>query len=276
MSKIVAKSQLKGKKRNRAATKAPTALLDIKFLILDELKKHKNQELNRSILKKALKIDDTDLPLFQDAIRELKVEEQVRIEGAAGQGGKVCLNRSQIVATEEGIVEEITSEADLYRPIVKCLKLTLIPELGINRNLYSIEITASSKGGRLGKYSCPDISLVGVKTYKVLQSLGPIVFTFEVKKSLEQAQITAVMQTKDHKRFAHYSYLVVQVRRTLNLKEKTRVTDLVERCRNEGVGFRKCQCTESRSARQFSRRTFFGHFKDRYHAFYSGMFKRQR
>jgi hypothetical protein len=62
-----------------------------------------------------------------------------------------------------------------------------------------------------GKWSRPDITLVQVNNYDYLAQPILEVTTFEVKKHSDAEDISCVYETAAHSRWAHFSYLVLEV-----------------------------------------------------------------
>ena len=68
-----------------------------------------------------------------------------------------------------------------------------------------------------GKSSRPDVSLVQVNSYEYLAQPVLDVTTFEIKKSSDAEDIRSVFEAAAHSRWAHLSYLVVEVEKwTMN------------------------------------------------------------
>ena len=106
----------------------------------------------------------------------------------------------------------VKKESELYQP----LRAWVEEIWGKDRepgDFFEARITATPKGRRKadGKWTRPDITLVQVNNYEYLAQPILDVTTFEVKKFSDAQDIRSVYEAAAHSRWAHYSFLVVEV-----------------------------------------------------------------
>jgi hypothetical protein len=108
--------------------------------------------------------------------------------------------------------QHVQRESELYAPLKEWLDTAW--GAGITPgDFFEVCITATPKGKRKGggKWSRPDVTLVQVNNYEYLAQPILEVTTFEVKKFSDAEDIGSIYETAAHSRWAHFSYLVVEV-----------------------------------------------------------------
>jgi hypothetical protein len=131
-----------------------------------------------------------------------------------GRGGSVARSSARagagpVVSKKKLFVER---EAELYEPLRKWVA----DEWGENitpTDFFEVLVTGSAKNRQraTGKWSRPDVTLVQVNNYEYLVQPDLEVTTFEIKKASDTEDIRSVFEAAAHSRWAHYSYLVVEV-----------------------------------------------------------------
>lgn len=131
-----------------------------------------------------------------------------------GRGGSVAriLDNGGIVTAKKKGKAHVEKERELYEP----LKDWLDEIWGADKipgDFFEVCITATPKGKKRdgGKWSRPDLVLVQVNNYDYLAQPVLEVTTFEVKRFSDAEDISSVYETAAHSRWAHFSYLVVEV-----------------------------------------------------------------
>lgn len=103
-------------------------------------------------------------------------------------------------------------ESELYEP----LKQWIIRDWGKGvegGDFFEVLVTATARNRERasGQWSRPDVTLVEVNSYEYLTQPVLEVTTFEVKKFSDAENIRSVYEAAAHSRWAHFSYLVVEV-----------------------------------------------------------------
>ncbi len=129
------------------------------------------------------------------------------METGRGQGGST--RRADLKSAKEvSQREEIQSEVALYDPIGKGLE-NWIKVKDYRFDDFWIEILAhQGKRETGGKWSRPDLALIGLTNYPYLPGKVIDVMTFEVKVA-EAVDVSAVYEALAHRRAATRSYVVI-------------------------------------------------------------------
>lgn len=128
--------------------------------------------------------------------------------------------------------DEYATERDLYAPMAKTIRDRWTQDYGLERSV--VEITAGS-GRRIGKWSRPDITVVGRQEYKFVPVRELTVITFEVKH-FERLDITAVYEAVAHQRAATAAFLLIYYpRRTWFLQSQIK-SDILPEAAERGIG----------------------------------------
>lgn len=147
-------------------------------------------------------------------IRDELIQGQFLLLGK-GRGGSVAR-----VATDLGSASKSTKkskqyvqrESELYGPLKEWLATVWGKDVPPG-DFFEVSITATPKG-RIrgsGKWTRPDVTLVQVNQFEYLAQPVLEVTSFEVKRFVDAEDIRSVFETAAHSRWAHFSYLVVEV-----------------------------------------------------------------
>ena len=163
----------------------------------------------------------------RDAMREAGL-----IELGGGRGGSVK-RAEQFVDTGASAADEAPTglELRLYDGIVARLNVIVREQGRFNDHvLEKTGIQGRRQTG--GRWSRPDLTLVGLRRFEVLAGAHLEVQTFEVKTA-DGFDLVALHEARAHRRRAHRSYVVVDLEET---SDEERVGDLVDEARDLGVG----------------------------------------
>lgn len=132
-----------------------------------------------------------------------------------GRGGSVASFAAEVQAPATGVrktKQHVQKESELYEPLKEWLN-KVWGEAVTPGDFFEVCITATPKGKARsgGKWSRPDITLVQVNNYEYLAQPILEVTTFEIKKFSDAEDIRSIYETAAHSRWAHFSYLVVEV-----------------------------------------------------------------
>lgn len=106
----------------------------------------------------------------------------------------------------------VGDEDKLYEPALQWLDANWGKEVRDDGDEYWARITASKvRKGQLGKWSRPDITSIQVSRFDVLPQRSVEVSTFEIKRFSDLTDLASVYEAASHQRWAHYTYLVVEV-----------------------------------------------------------------
>jgi hypothetical protein len=151
--------------------------------------------------------------------RYWKVRDELIGEGfltrGKGRGGSVARFAADVQAPSidgKRAKQHVAKESELYAPLKEWLDTVWGADI-TGGEFFEVCITASPKGKRRsgGKWSRPDVTLVQVNNYDYLAQPVLEVTTFEVKKFADAEDIRSIYETAAHSRWAHFSYLVVEV-----------------------------------------------------------------
>lgn len=130
-----------------------------------------------------------------------------------GRGGSVArLAKAGAARTVSKKALFVEREFELYEPLRKWVA----EEWGKGvtpGDFFEVLVTSSPRNRHRasGKWSRPDVTLVQVNSYDYLAQPVLDVTTFEVKKSSDAEDIRCIFEAAAHSRWAHFSYLVVEV-----------------------------------------------------------------
>jgi hypothetical protein len=132
-----------------------------------------------------------------------------------GRGGSVARFAADSEAPSIAVKKlksHVQKESELYPELKKWLDKVWGAEVG-EGDFFEVRITATAKGQKKnsGTFSRPDITLVQVNNYEYLAQPILEVTTFEIKKFSDAEDIRSIYETAAHSRWAHFSYLVVEV-----------------------------------------------------------------
>jgi hypothetical protein len=155
--------------------------------------------------------------------RELVNSDQV-IQGR-GQGGSLRMRAA--VPVSSLVTEPAQREADLYPGVHDYIRKSFAEEQRLTD--FVSEITANTRRGS-GLWTCPDLVLVGLRTFSYLLARRVEVITFEVKRQ-DSVTVAAAYEASAHRAAAHRSYVVAESTSGSDLDER-----LVSECERLGVG----------------------------------------
>lgn len=180
------------------------------------------------------------------AIRSRLIE-RGRLETGKGRGGSVRLVQTQQAEEEQPQAVEpletqagapttpdYTKEAELYEPISNVLRNNWSKEQGFDS--YLVEVTAK-QGSRAtgGKWTRPDVTVVGYKTYPYLPGRFLEVISFEIKPTCT-LDITAVYEALAHRRSATRAYVVGHLPEADRSDMQNEIDAITEEAKKLGIG----------------------------------------
>lgn len=149
-----------------------------------------------------------------------------------GRGGSLALAEDLLGGTVGGSAPTGGLETFLY-PAIRQHLLQLLNDEGRFERDPVVEITGV-QGGRksIGKWTRPDITVVGHRRFKVLAGAHLEVHTYEVK-TFAGFKIDALHEARAHRRRAHRSFVLVD----LEVREQEdEVRSYIDEARDLGVG----------------------------------------
>jgi hypothetical protein len=174
---------------------------------------------------------DEDYWLLRDSL----IDDGI-VQTGRGRGGSV---RRVVIEKEQPPLQSAApavsaAEADLYEPFHTAIKTGYAPANAIRR--FVSEVTAR-QGRRVtgGKWTRPDITMIGIRTYAFTPGKRLEVITFEVKPNLDTA-LEGVFEALAHSVFAHRSYLAVHVPNYENIDDLDDER-IAQECERFGVGY---------------------------------------
>ena len=161
------------------------------------------------------------------------------IQTGRGKGGSVKLVKEEC-AKGQGAVKGVarktkSEELKLYKPIAKVLMEQWAKEQGYDD--YAVEVTGNQGSKRTGgRWSRPDIVVVGCKTYRFLPGRFIEVITFEVKTEIN-LDISAVYEAIAHRRAATKSVLIISSSNNVDQETQDEIQIVQEEAEKNGIGF---------------------------------------
>lgn len=180
------------------------------------------------------------------AIRSRLIE-RGQLEPGRGRGGSVRLVPIPVVPAvppvapaqppaQPGVppAPDYSKETELYEPVSSVLRNHWSKEQGFDN--YLVEVTAK-QGSRLtgGKWTRPDVTVVGYKTFPYLPGRFLEVISFEVKPT-NSLDITAVYEALAHRRSATRAYVVGHVPAGKSPDMENEVEAVTEEAKKLGIG----------------------------------------
>jgi hypothetical protein len=180
------------------------------------------------------------------AIRNRLIE-RGQLETGKGKGGSVKRVPSLIsqetqpgqIALASGVFAQVeepyyTREQDLYSPIAAVLRNQWSKEQGFDN--YLVEITAK-QGSRPtgGKWTRPDITAVGYKTFPYVPGRYLEVVTFEVKPT-NTTDVAAVYEALAHRRAATRAYVIAHMPNDKKNEFQAVIDAICDESKKFGVG----------------------------------------
>ena len=172
----------------------------------------------------------TSAPRYWDTRNAMAAAGLVALGG--GKGGSVRRTEQYVDAEALPANEPTTGlELRLYDGIMQQLKVIVEDEARFRDHV--IDKTGLQGSRRTGgRWSRPDLTLVGMRRFNVLAGTYLEVQTFEIKTA-DGFDLAALHEARAHRRRAHRSYVVVDLE---SEDDEYRVVDLVDEARDLGVG----------------------------------------
>jgi hypothetical protein len=153
-----------------------------------------------------------------------------------GKGGSVhrVVTTPAEVPPGEGPAPQETAEHQLYEPLAKALREGWVKSSRFRQSI--VEITA--RQGRRetgGRWSRPDLAVIGFTTYVYVPGRHFDVVTFEVKPT-SAIDVTAVYEALAHRRAATRSYVVLHVPEAQESEMKTTLDEVCNEAERHGIG----------------------------------------
>jgi hypothetical protein len=129
---------------------------------------------------------------------------------------------------------DYSKESDLYEPVSSVLRNHWSKEQGFDN--YLVEVTAK-QGSRHtgGKWTRPDVTVVGYKTFPYLPGRFLEVISFEIKPT-NTLDITAVYEALSHRRSATRAYVVGHIPRAAQDEMGSELDVVTEEAKKLGIG----------------------------------------
>lgn len=194
---------VKKKKSVRKARRRITSIGD-EDALLAELDKKGGSAGNQALMK-ALRWDEARYWLVRDRLLRQGV-----LETGRGRGGST--RRTELLPIESAAaVREPSSEQELYQPIKGVLEEWAQKAKAFRfDDLWVENLALQGKRDTGGKWSRPDLALIGLTNYPYLPGKVLDVLTFEVKTA-DHIDVSAVYEALAHRRGATRSYVMLEV-----------------------------------------------------------------
>lgn len=183
------------------------------------------------------------------AIRNRLIERGI-LESGRGKGGSVKLvavvpptppsetisffEGIQVSAQEPVAQVEYARESELYPPVSEVLRNQWAKEQGFDS--YLVEITAKQGSKQTGgKWTRPDITAVGYKTFPYVPGRFLEVATFEVKPTLT-IDVAAVYEAIAHRRASTRAFVIAHIPENKKSQYEPIIEALVDEAKKFGVG----------------------------------------
>ena len=136
------------------------------------------------------------------ATRDHLVQTGLAVKGR-GRGGSLI----RVVQESKTKATRRQTESSLYPPFAEYVRRYWVKDNSIKD--YVVQVTANQGKKRTGgKWTRPDITVIGVRTYTFIPGRQPEVVTFEIKPEREH-DVSGVFETASHSVYAHKSYLAI-------------------------------------------------------------------
>lgn len=207
-------------------------LNDQKKMFLEKLAIREGRATNRQLKQ--------DLNCGDDVYERIKIElkRDMKVVSDRGQGGVVVSldEKERDKKINESCKKAYRNEYSTYGSIINNLRLFM----GYSEAAY-IKKTASSGSRAVGKWRCPDITVVEYNKYDYLKKEIINITTFEVKL-INSIDISSVYEAMSHARRSTWSYLFACAPSDVP-KDKidTMMYDIKNECMDRGVGLILCR-----------------------------------
>lgn len=137
-------------------------------------------------------------------------------------------------AAEPAAVEEVAREAEYYESLKETITRDWVASEGYDSAL--VEITASKRVKGAGRWTVPDIVVIGKTVYQYAPGFEFTVQSLEIKR-FEALDATAVFEALNHRRASHYTYLViVNHPKKPSSADQEKMGQVQQLCREHDVG----------------------------------------
>lgn len=127
-----------------------------------------------------------------------------------------------------------SKEASLYSPMATVIRNQWSKEQGFDN--YLVEITARQGSKPTGKWTRPDITAVGYKTFPFVPGRFLEVISFEIKPTAT-ADVAAVYEALAHRRSTTRAYVIVHMPKAEEESYSQIIDAIYDECQKFGVGF---------------------------------------
>jgi len=181
-----------------------------------------------------LSVDD-----FMNARDQLIDEGYLKKERGKGGSFKLIKYPDKFKKIEIGVDKSIVKiENDLYKPIMEALARDWLSE-EMKYDADSVIIEKTAHKGRKdtgGPWTRPDITIIAVENFPYYPGKQLICHTFEVKNT-KYRDIQGVFETAAHSMFAHYSYLLYELKSAeYDSRDYSAFERHAELCKKFGLG----------------------------------------
>ena len=130
--------------------------------------------------------------------------------------------------------EEAAKEVEYYKKLLPTIQADWVQSE--NFDVSVVEITAAKRVKGAGRWTVPDIVVIGKTVHQYVPGLTFTVQSLEVKR-FEAADATSVFEALHHRRSAHFCYLViVNYPKSPKAADSDRLAQLTQICEEHGVG----------------------------------------
>lgn len=122
-------------------------------------------------------------------------------------GGAAGLGQSKTTSAEEKAgADEVAKEAEYYERLMPTIKQDWVEGEGFDDAI--VEVTATRRVKGAGRWTVPDIVVIGKRVYQYVPGFEFTVHSMEVKR-FEALDALAVFEALNHRRASHFTFLVV-------------------------------------------------------------------
>lgn len=156
--------------------------------------------------------------------------------GAIGTDNSGIFTSALVLAGEAQapFTPDYSKEANLYAPMATVIRNQWSKEQGFDN--YLVEMTAKQGSKPTGKWTRPDITAVGYKTFPFVPGRFLEVISFEIKPTAT-ADVAAVYEALAHRRATTRSYVIVHMPKAEKESYSQVIDAIYDECRKFGVGF---------------------------------------
>jgi hypothetical protein len=104
------------------------------------------------------------------------------------------------------VIDEISKEAEYYKILLPTIRQDWVEGEGFDDAI--VEITANKRVKGAGRWTVPDIVVIGKRVYQYIPDFEFTVHSMEVKR-FESLDALAVFEALNHRRASHFTFLMV-------------------------------------------------------------------